>query len=84
MSKTSENVFLAHLREWVFHVFVSFHLIMVGVPKYLVDDHFTIFNSSYMQHLRCGSLKQKIGESWKLLLTVVTLSLILNDSETHR
>ena len=40
-------------------------------------DHVTIFSSSPMQHLR-RSFVTKIGNSWKLLLTVVTESFILN------
>ena len=38
-------------------------------------DYVTISSSSPMQYLRWSSLRQKIGSSWKLLLTVVTESL---------
>ena len=35
-------------------------------------NHVTIFNSSPMQHVRWSSLREKIDNGWKLLLTVVT------------
>ena len=41
-------------------------------------DHVTIFSLSPMQHLRWSSLRQKIGNNWKLLLIVVTESSVLN------
>ena len=40
-------------------------------------DHVTIFSSRPMQHLR-RSFVTKMGNSWKLLLTVVTESFVLN------
>ena len=48
-----------------------------GYPQYLFVDHVTIFNSRPKQHLTWSSLQQKIGNGWKLLMTV-TQSFILN------
>ena len=42
------------------------------------EDHVTIFNSSPMQHLGWSFLWQKIGNGWKLLLTVSIVSFVLN------
>ena len=46
------------------------------VPQYLTEFlwiiFITLFNSSPMQHQRWSSLGQEIGNSSKLLLTVVT------------
>ena len=58
--------------------FSSFHKVMFKqewcpkIPFRIVVDHITIFHSSPMQHLRWSSLRQKLGNSWKLLLTVVS------------
>ena len=41
-------------------------------------DYVTRFSSSPKQQLRLSSLWQEIGNSWKLLLTVATESLVLN------
>ena len=55
MQKTSGNVFLGILGEWVFHIFPRLHSIMAGVPQYLFGSgpqfRGSIFHSSPMQHL---------------------------------
>ena len=87
MQKSSGSVFLRHLGEQVFHMFLNFHSIIGGVPRCLLEFLWmiiTIFRSSSMQHLRWSSLRQKMGDSWKLLLTFVTQNFIVDDSETHR
>ena len=51
-----------------------------GVPPISVRifaNHVLIFSLSPMQHLR-WSFVTKIGNSWKLLLTIVTESFLLN------
>ena len=37
MRKTSRNVFLQHLREWVFHIYPRFHPIMGEYPPYFLE-----------------------------------------------
>ena len=79
MWKTTENVFLVDLGEKIFHIFQRLHSIMV-VPPILFRifmDHVTILSSRPMEHLR-RSFVTNIGNSWKLLLTVVTVSFVLN------
>ena len=50
------------------------------IPFRIFVHHVTILNSSFMQHLRWSSLCQKIGNGWKLLLTVVTENFVLNET----
>ena len=38
----------------------------------ICNIHYAIFKPNPMQHLRWSSLWQKLGNGWKLLLTVVT------------
>ena len=84
MWKASGNIFLGHLGEWVFRIFPRLHLIIEGrrgcllIPFKVFMDHFTVFNSSPMQHLRWSSLWLKIGNGWNLFFSVVTNSFILN------
>ena len=42
------------------------------IPIRIFVDQVTIFSTIFMQHWRWSSLWQKIGNGWKLLLTVVT------------
>ena len=52
---------------------------MGGAPPLgIFVDHFRIFNSRPMQHLKWRPLRQNIGNGWTLLLTAVTKSFILN------
>ena len=44
----------------------------------ICNIHYAIFKPNPMQHLRWSSLWQKLGNGWKLLLTVVTWSFVLN------
>ena len=85
MQKTSGNVFLGHLGE--FFIFSLGCTQPQRCPQYpseflwimlLQNLHVTIFSSSHMQPLSWSSLSQKIENSWKLLLTVVTESFIVN------
>ena len=41
------------------------------IPLRIFVDHVTIFNSSHMQYLSWSTLWRKIGNGWKLLLTIV-------------
>ena len=47
------------------------------IPFRNFADHVIIFYSSSMQHLKWGSLWRKLGNDWKLLLTVFTKSFVL-------
>ena len=47
------------------------------IPFRIFVNHVTIFSSSPMQQARC-SLWQEISNSWKVLLTVVTKSFVVN------
>ena len=77
MWKTSGNVFLGHLGGWVFYIFPTVHLIIRGVggdPRYILEflwimSHYSI---SPLRNIKDGA------KGLKLLLTVVTLSFILN------
>ena len=82
MWKTSGNVFLGHLREWVFHIFARLHSIM-GVPlNFSLEFLWIILQYSVqalcMQHLRYISLWQKIGNGWKLLVDCCYIELPLH------
>ena len=48
------------------------------IPFRIFEDHVKILSLSPIQQLRCSSLWQEIGNGWKLLLTVVTESFVLN------
>ena len=82
MWKNSGNEFFGHLGGWVFNIYPIMHSIMVGrgggkaplplIPISIFVEFVKIFSSSLIQHLRWNSLWQK------LLLTVVTESLVLN------
>ena len=48
------------------------------IPFRIVVNHVTISSSNSMPHLRWSTLWQKIGNSWKLLETIVTESFVLN------
>ena len=50
------------------------------MPFWISVDHVTIFSSNPMQQLRWNIMWQQIGNSWKLLRTVVTKSFFLNVS----
>ena len=84
MWKTSENVFLGHLRGWVFHIFPRLHSIMKGrgglpcptIPFRIFVDHVAVCNI-----LRWSSLWQKIVNGWKLLLIVLTWRFVVNVTE---
>ena len=91
--KPSGNCIFRHLGRWVFHIFPRFHLIMGVTHQYFPRFHLnmgvtpmfftifldvTIFNSSPMKHLRWSSFWQKIHNGWKLLLSDVTKSFVLN------
>ena len=82
MQKICGKAFFGHTRECLFDIFLRLHLIMGGggVPPISVRifaNHVLIFSLSPMQHLR-WSFVTKIGNSWKLLLTIVTESFLLN------
>ena len=81
MWKNSGNEFFGHLGGWVFNIYPIMHSIMGGggrkaplppIPISIFVEFVKIFSSSLIQHLRWNSLWQK------LLLTVVTESLVLN------
>ena len=81
MCKTSGNVFLGYLGEWIFHIFPRFYSIMWGAPSYILEVSWIMLQYSVQAIciiLRWSSFDKKIGNSWKLLLIVVTESFILN------
>ena len=52
------------------------------IPFRIFMDNIKIFNSSFMQHLKMELfVTKKIGNNWKLLLTVATYSFVLNVTE---
>ena len=82
MWKKSRNVFLGDLGEWDFQIYPTMHSIMAAwlyhqIPFRIFVDLVKIFSSSPMQRLRWSSSWQK-GNSWEMLLTVVTESFVLN------
>ena len=74
MRNTTGNVLLGHVG--VSYIFLRLHLIMGGTSPTFEDD-VAIFSSNPMQHLRCSCFRQKISNSCKVLLTVVTESFAL-------
>ena len=71
--QNSDVTFLSNF----YFVSLFYHLFICRIFRIFVD-HAGIFSSSPMQHLRWSYLWQKIGNSWKLLLTVVIAIFILN------
>ena len=67
LRKTSCNVFLGLLREWIFNIFPILHLIM-GMPPWMLFRIFVIMLQFVTKH----------GNSLELVLTVVTDSSMLN------
>ena len=49
MQKTSENVFLWHLWEWVFQIFSRFHSIMEGSPDTFFNFQFKPYATSKIE-----------------------------------
>ena len=79
MPKTSGNAFAGNLGV-SFSYFSRLHLMMGGACQYLLwifVDHVTIFSLSSKQYQR-WALLQKMSNSWKPLLAVVTKSFIVN------
>ena len=80
MWKNSGNEFFGHLGGWVFNIYPIRPATRGGggkaplplIPISIFVEFVKIFSSSLIQHLRWNSLWQK------LLLTVVTESLVLN------
>ena len=80
MQKTSGNVFLGYLGVSFsyFPKVASDHGRSPHISFRSFMDHVTIFSASSMYHLQWISLRQKIGNSWKLPLTIVTENFLLN------
>ena len=70
MQKTSGDVFLRYLRRVSFSYFLQ--IMGLAIPFKIFVDYVTMFNPSTVQNLKLSILWHKIGNGWKLLLTVAT------------
>ena len=80
MWKTSGNVFLGLLGEWVFDIFPTLHSIK-GLPsQYLLKFSWSCGNIQFKPYAtsKMELFVTENGNSWELVLTVVTEHSVLN------